>query len=88
MIGVVDTEATQPDLSERVNVFGGAKAIEVLGVRKSFGKNVVLDGIDLAVSEGEVLVLIGPSGSGKSTLLRCIARLCRSTRARSRSEAR
>jgi len=70
-----DSEATQADRSERVNVFGGAKAIEIVGVRKSFDEKVVLDGIDLAVSEGEVLVLIGPSGSGKSTLLRCIARL-------------
>ena len=41
-------------------------------VRKSFGDLVVLDGIDLSVSPGEVLVVIGPSGSGKSTLLRCI----------------
>jgi ABC-type polar amino acid transport system ATPase subunit len=41
-------------------------------VRKSFGDHVVLDGIDLTVSAGEVLVVIGPSGSGKSTLLRCI----------------
>ena len=42
------------------------------GVHKSFGENVVLDGIDLSVSAGETLVVIGPSGSGKSTLLRCI----------------
>jgi ABC-type polar amino acid transport system ATPase subunit len=41
-------------------------------VRKSFGDLVVLDGIDLTVSPGEVLVVIGPSGSGKSTLLRCV----------------
>jgi ABC-type polar amino acid transport system ATPase subunit len=41
-------------------------------VRKSFGDNVVLDGIDLTVAPGEVLVVIGPSGSGKSTLLRCV----------------
>ena len=41
-------------------------------VRKSFGDLVVLDGIDLEVSAGDVLVVIGPSGSGKSTLLRCV----------------
>src|SRR5438270_817524 len=41
-------------------------------VRKSFGDNLVLDGIDLTVATGEVLVVIGPSGSGKSTLLRCV----------------
>jgi polar amino acid transport system ATP-binding protein len=41
-------------------------------VKKSFGDNLVLDGIDLDVSSGEVLVVIGPSGSGKSTLLRCV----------------
>jgi polar amino acid transport system ATP-binding protein len=50
----------------------GAPTVKLDGVRKSFGDLVVLDGIDLTVDQGEVLVVIGPSGSGKSTLLRCV----------------
>jgi polar amino acid transport system ATP-binding protein len=46
--------------------------IAIREVRKSFGKNLVLDGISLDVSQGEVVCVIGPSGSGKSTLLRCV----------------
>jgi polar amino acid transport system ATP-binding protein len=49
-----------------------AAALEIEGLRKSFGTNLVLDGIDLSVGEHEVTCLIGASGSGKSTLLRCI----------------
>ena len=45
------------------------------GVDKFFGETQVLDGIDLSVSEREVVVVVGPSGSGKSTLLRCANRL-------------
>lgn len=52
---------------------GAADAvIRVEGLRKSFGANVVLRGIDLAVMPGQVVTIIGASGSGKSTLLRCI----------------
>lgn len=47
-------------------------ALEVRGLRKSFGELTVLDGVDLTVERGEVVTLIGPSGSGKSTLLRCL----------------
>ena len=46
--------------------------VEFRNVTKKFGSLVVLDGIDLSVESGEVVVVIGPSGSGKSTLLRCI----------------
>ena len=46
--------------------------LELDGIRKSFGDNVVLRDIDLTVERGQCVVLIGASGSGKSTLLRCV----------------
>ena len=46
--------------------------IEVDALRKSFGSNVVLDGITTDIRKGEVVVIIGPSGSGKSTFLRSL----------------
>ena len=49
--------------------------IQVRNLKKSFGKLEVLKEIDIEITEGEVVVLIGPSGSGTSTFLRCLNRL-------------
>ncbi|MBQ1488311.1 MAG: amino acid ABC transporter ATP-binding protein [Lachnospiraceae bacterium] len=46
--------------------------IEIRGLKKRFGNNVVLDGIDLDINKGDVVAIIGPSGTGKSTLLRSL----------------
>ena len=46
--------------------------VQIRGLEKSYGDNVVLRGIDLDVHRGEVVVVLGPSGSGKSTMLRCV----------------
>src|SRR3712207_6326856 len=49
--------------------------IELKGVCKSFGSNIILDNVDLTIYRGEALAIIGPSGTGKSTILRVIAGL-------------
>lgn len=46
--------------------------IDVIDLKKSFGKNEVLKGINITINKGDVVVVIGPSGSGKSTFLRCL----------------
>ena len=46
--------------------------LKVTNVRKAFGKNEILKGVDLTVEKGDVVVILGPSGSGKTTLLRTI----------------
>jgi glutamate transport system ATP-binding protein len=50
----------------------GRYLVELDQVKKSFGDNVVLDGVNLTVERGSAIVIAGPSGSGKSTMLRCI----------------
>ena len=49
--------------------------LRVKNLRKTFGKNKVLKGIDFSLGQGEKVVVLGPSGSGKSTFLRCINRI-------------
>ena len=46
--------------------------LEIKNIKKSFGDNHVLKGVDLNVSQGDVIAILGPSGSGKTTLLRCL----------------
>ena len=48
------------------------QVIETKGLRKSFGDNEILKGIDQVIEKGEKVVIVGPSGSGKSTFLRCL----------------
>jgi multiple sugar transport system ATP-binding protein len=54
-------------------------SVTIRGVRKSFGATEVIHGVDIAIGDGEFVVLVGPSGCGKSTLLRMIAGLERIT---------
>lgn len=53
----------------------GGPIVRIVNLQKSFGDLQVLCGVDMDVTRGEVVVILGPSGSGKSTLLRCVNRL-------------
>ncbi len=46
--------------------------LKIKNIHKTFGNNPILNGVDLSVNKGEVIVILGPSGSGKTTMLRCI----------------
>ena len=48
------------------------KILEIKNLTKKYGSQIIIDGIDLSIEKGEVVVVVGPSGCGKSTLLRCI----------------
>jgi ABC-2 type transport system ATP-binding protein len=60
-----------------MTVFARPLAIEVTGLRKSFGDHVVLDGIDLTVAEGTIFSLLGPNGAGKTTAVNILSTLIR-----------
>ena len=49
--------------------------VEITDLHKSFGSNVVLDGVSMSVAEAENMVVFGRSGTGKSVLLKCMIRL-------------
>ena len=51
------------------------EVLKIVNLRKKFGDNEVIRGVDLSINRGETKVVIGPSGAGKSTMLRCINRL-------------
>ena len=72
-VAAAGATAMAPDDADGPTFSGGS--IELEGVRKTFGRNEVLNGVSFSVAAGEVVCVIGPSGSGKSTALRCINRL-------------
>ena len=54
---------------------GGRSAVIAKGLRKAYGDNVVLDDVDLNISEGEVFALLGPNGAGKTTTVKILSTL-------------
>ncbi|MGE3622051.1 MAG: ATP-binding cassette domain-containing protein, partial [Acidimicrobiia bacterium] len=53
----------------------GVPAVEVTGLRKSFGDHVAVDGVDLEVGVGEIFGVLGPNGAGKTTTIRILTTL-------------
>jgi polar amino acid transport system ATP-binding protein len=69
MAAIAETAPTTADHSSSPGI---EPIVRIHGLRKRYGTNEVLKGIDLEVQRGEVIAIIGKSGSGKSTLLRCV----------------
>lgn len=66
------TEIKDKNVSDIADRGAEEPVVQISGLHKAYGDNVVLRGIDLDVRRGEVVVVLGPSGSGKSTMLRCV----------------
>jgi ABC-2 type transport system ATP-binding protein len=62
---------------EFVSINPAAEAISARGVRKSFGEHLVLDDVDLTVTDGTIFALLGPNGAGKTTMVRILSTLIR-----------
>ncbi|MBP2705984.1 ABC transporter ATP-binding protein [Microbispora sp. RL4-1S] len=60
-----------------MDIHEGAPALSVAGLRKTYGENRAVDGIDLVVGRGEVVALLGPNGAGKSTTIDMLVGLAR-----------
>lgn len=80
------TDAT--DIGHAGTPGGSPAKIELSGLRKQFGRKVVLDEVDLKVPRGQSLVVIGGSGTGKSVLLKCVLGLLRPERGSIRIDGR
>lgn len=61
-----------------IEIMKGKVVVEIKDMKKAFGKNHVLNGFNLSLSEGEILVVMGKSGSGKSVMIKCLIGLLKS----------